>query len=188
MQRVIIATGVLSTLLSMTQPARGEDFPWSAVLGQYPILQFIVAVMTVVVISASALSYLKAGMFKAKEPVRVEGDQVKINADTAMFYSGPLKAIFDLLTNIHAHQLLARLEHKDDVAALMSSSRHTILNKMADVQAEICEVVGDGFRDQEAHTENRVRDLNANVNALHTRLDGMQQSMARIEGSLVKRR
>lgn len=96
------------------------------------------------------------------------------NANPAIevYFNGPLKAIFETLTDIKGRQLIARLELKEDFAVLLSQTRNNLASSIAQVQEDI--------NDQ---LENRFRDTNGNINGVHTRLDDVMKSLARLEAN-----
>lgn len=92
------------------------------------------------------------------------------NAALVVDFSGPLKDIGEQLGDIKGRQLIARLEIKDDFAALLSSTRHALANNMITVQADINDNI-----------ENRFRDTNTNINSIHQRVDEMMRAITRLE-------
>jgi hypothetical protein len=90
-----------------------------------------------------------------------------------MFYQGPLKAIFDLLTDIRGRQSLNRLEVRDEFAQLLSAQPQCNLH-----------TVGTALRDLEARNENRFRDVMENINSVHERIDGVNENLIRIDTKL----
>lgn len=147
-------------------------------LGQFPILQLFGGILTILIPVMAWLLYLKAAYFKGKpaEPISVDVSGVKIDAANVMFYQGPLRAIFDLLTDIRGRQSLSRLEVRDDFAGLLSASRNTLADN-----------VGTMITDLEARQENRFRDLRDNINSVHTRIDGVNENLIRIDTILDNR-
>lgn len=149
-------------------------------LDQFPTLKLFAAILTVILPLIGGLLYLKAAYFKPKpeQPITFDASGgVKIDAASVMFYQGPLKAIFDLLTDIRGRQSLSRLEVREDFAALLSANRKAI-----------CDTVGTALRDLEARNENRFRDVMENVNSVHERIDGVNENVVRIDGKLDGRR
>jgi hypothetical protein len=160
-------------------------------LGPYPILQFAAAAIVVVVTAIGALAWLKGEKWGKAS---AEAEKVSASQPPAvqLYFDGPLKAIFETLNDIKGRQLVGRLEIKDDFAALLSTSRHSLIDKLASVQAEVIERVSEVLRDHESGMENRFRDLNSNVNgntnridqnvnATHTRIDEIVKLLTRIE-------
>jgi hypothetical protein len=144
-------------------------------LGPYPILQFAAAAIVVVVTAVGALAWLKGERWG-----KASAEAEKFNATqpaVQMYFDGPLKAIYETLNDIKGRQLVARLEIKDDFAVLLSTSRHTLVEHANEL-----------VRDHETNMDNRFRDLNNNVNALHTRIDQLIQLMGRVEGHMEHRR
>lgn len=89
-----------------------------------------------------------------------------------VYFNGPLKAIFEALTDIKGRMLVVRLETKEDFAVLLSQTRHNLANSMVQVQEDIND-----------NLENRFRDTNSNVNSIHSRLDDVMKSLARLEAN-----
>lgn len=106
------------------------------------------------------LIYAKANLFRKPDKTTLSLDVPRgSEAATTMYFSGPLRAIFDELQTIKARQQLNRLEIKDDFAVMLSSSRQ-----------QICDSVGE--------TENRI---SHNVNSVHERLDDVNNNLIRID-------
>jgi hypothetical protein len=139
--------------------------------GQYPILQFG-AVLLAFFMSIAGLLGWKRGERLGKENAANNSAPV-----AELHFDGPIKGIFDGLSDIKARQLLARLELKDDVALLLSTSRGAIVD-----------VIENCIRDHETAMERRFSDVNTNINSLHARLDDIMKSQAHIEGTMPRRR
>jgi hypothetical protein len=152
-------------------------------LGPFPILQVGAAVSLFIVICIGSLLFLKGmrlGKSNAEASVSVGGPT---NAAPAMelYFNGPLKAIFEMLSDIKGRQLVGRLEMKEDIAILLSQSRHSLGDKLVTVQASVHDCVVEGLTAQSSALENRFRDLNGNINQIHQRLDDVVKTLARIE-------
>jgi len=167
---------LLFTTIATTEPAY-PPIPLEG-LDNYPTLKLLAALLTVLIPAAGALLYLKASYFKPKsEAVHMDvGGGVKIDAANVMFYQGPLKAIYDLLTDIRGRQGLARGETREDIAQLLSQSRQQIDSN-----------VGNAIRDLETRAENRFRDVRDNVNSVHERIDEVNANLIRV-ATLLERR
>jgi hypothetical protein len=139
--------------------------------GHYPILQFGLVAIAFIVTTAGLLGW-KKGERLGKEAAANNAAPV-----AELHFDGPIRGIFDALGDIKARQLLARLEIKDDVAVLLSTSRGAIVD-----------VVESCIRDHEAAMERRFSDTNNNLNSLHLRLDDIMKSLAHIEVALPRRR
>lgn len=129
-----------------------------------PMLRYIAGAMTLMTFAAALLAWYKASKPKSDELAaapKLEGDSV-----TAIYFTGPLKAIFDLLTEIKALLLLLRLQVKDDTAVLVSDAKGKIIDDMGDR-------IGQG--------EARLTD---NVNSVHERIDLVNNNLIRIDTRL----
>jgi hypothetical protein len=172
-QTVLLDQGVLLLLeLLLTTQLRASpalvDLPMPEALGNYPILQFGVVLITFIVTCAGILGWKKGEKSTKDTSVEVNlGPQQPPVAE--LHFDGPIKGIFDALQDIKGRQLLFRLEIKDDVAALLSQSRNVIVD-----------CIHDALRDSNAATENRVRDLTVNMNSLHERVDDLIKNQATI--------
>lgn len=164
----------VSLLLLYTTPVTAEPAYPAIPLGGldgYPTLKLLAAMLTVFIPALGALLYLKANYFKPKdEPITIDVGGVKIDAANVMFYQGPLKAIYDLLTDIRGRQALNRLEVRDDMAALLSQSR-TALDAS----------VGNALRDFETRHDRRIETVQNNINSLHERIDDVNENLIRID-------
>jgi hypothetical protein len=149
--------------------------------GHYPILQFGLVAIAFIVTVAGLLGW-KRGERLGKEAA------ANVAPVAELHFDGPIKGIFDALSDIKARQLLARLEIKDDMAVLLSGSRNMIIDRLGVLQSENREVVEKNIRDHEASMERRFSDVNTNINSLHARLDDIMKSQAHIEGALPRRR
>jgi hypothetical protein len=160
-------------------------------LGPFPILQMGAAVSLFIVICIGSLLFLKGmklGKSNAEANVAPVGGPTNAAPAMELYFNGPLKAIFEMLSDIKGRQLIGRLELKEDFAILLSQSRHSLGDKLVTVQASVHDCVVEGLRDQSAALENRFRDLNGNINQIHNRMDDMQQMLARLDATVTKRR
>jgi hypothetical protein len=160
-------------------------------LGPFPILQMGAAVSLFIVICIGSLLFLKGmklGKSNAEANVAPVGGPTNAAPAMELYFNGPLKAIFEMLSDIKGRQLIGRLELKEDFAILLSQSRHSLGDKLVTVQASVHDCVVEGLRDQSAALENRFRDLNGNINQIHHRMDDMQQLLARLDATVTKRR
>lgn len=142
-------------------------------LGQFPILQFVAGLMTLMIFGAALLLWLKARLPKDEQPAANPFAGNTVDATTAIYFTGPLKAIFEGINDIKARQLLNRLETKDDFAGLLSDQRRQIQDVIersnaADLQSRTA-------------AEARVTD---NINAVHERIDDVAQSLVTISGKV----
>lgn len=197
-EKAIAGRLLTSTLLMplLDLPGKAPD-SLERLLGPYPILQFAAAAIVVVVTAVGALAWLKGEKWgkASAEADKASGTQTPA---VQLYFDGPLKAIFETLNDIKGRQLVGRLEIKDDFAALLSSSRHSLLDKMMSSQSEIIERIAEVLRDHDLNMDNRFRDLNnvatnstdrieTNVNSVHQRLDLVLQALGRIEGAMEHR-
>lgn len=144
--------------------------------GNYPILQFGVVLIGFIVTVAGLLGW-KRGERLGREAAANLPENPPV---AELHFDGPIKGIFEDLRDIKAHQLLARLENKEDVAVMLSASRNAIIDKLAAVQADMRSCIADAVRDQNTQTENRVRDLANNMGEIHKRIDELMRTQATI--------
>jgi hypothetical protein len=95
-----------------------------------------------------------------------------------LHFDGPIRAIFEGINDIKGRQLVARLEIKDDIAALLSMSRNSIIDKMAVLEGDLRDCIRDSLRDGNTATENRTRDVLNSINSLHERVDEIIRNQA----------
>jgi hypothetical protein len=132
-------------------------------LGHYPILQFGAVLIAFVMTVAGLLGWRKGEKIAKAEQAAAPVAE--------LHFDGPIKGIFDALSDIKGRQLLARLEFKDDVALLLSSSRNSIIDRVAALDADMRDCVSGAFRDSNNAMENRTRDVLNSINSLHERVD-----------------
>jgi hypothetical protein len=170
----LIANPLASPLLDIKMP--GLDF-----FGPYPILQFGIVLIAFIMTVAGLLGWRKGEKIGREQAAAASVPVAELHFD------GPIKGMFDGLNDIKARQLLARLEIKDDVAILLSQMKTGIVDKLAAVQSDIRDCIGDAVRDQNAQTENRVRDLANNLHTVHERIDELMRVLATIEDRLPRK-
>jgi hypothetical protein len=156
-----------------------------SILGQYPILQFGVAII-VFVCSVVGTLLLKRGEKLGRDSLVEASTPPPINpaAPIQMFFDGPLKAIFESLQDIKGRQLVGRLEMKEDVSVLIANSRHTVLDRLQVIQIDINNTVMEAMRDFNTVAAERSRELNHNINNVHTRLDQVMTMLGEIKGGM----
>lgn len=194
LQMALVAQNGLSLLaLLLTTPLTAKPLafplleipiiPDLDVFGKYPILQFGIVVIAFVVTVAGLLGW-KKGEKAGKEQAALAPSTVPV---AELHFDGPIRAIFEGLSDIKARQLLARLEIKDDFAVLLTGSRNSIVDKLALVQADIRDCIASAVRDQNTQTENRVRDLATNLGTVHERIDELMRLLSQIEDRLPRK-
>lgn len=148
-------------------------------LGPFPILQMGAALLLFMIIGIGSFLFLKGMKFGKGN----EDKERPVSSATEVYFNGPLQAIFEALTDIKGRQLIARLEMKEDFAVLISASRHALADKLIIVQDNVNDAMADAVRNHETSMENRFRDANTNINSLHSRMDDVMRSLARLEAN-----
>lgn len=188
-QSILLLLELLPTTQLLASPLASPLFDLPAIpnldmFGKYPILQFGVVLVAFIVTVAGLLGW-KKGEKLGKDAAAVAAASSAPVAE--LHFDGPIRGIFESLSDIKARQLLARLEIKDDFAVMLSGSRNTIVDKLALVQADIRDCIADAVRDQNTQTENRVRDLATNLGTVHERIDELMRVLAAIEDRLPRK-
>jgi hypothetical protein len=144
--------------------------------GQYPILQFGAVLIGFIVTVAGLLGWKKGEKIGREAS---EASSSSHNVPVAeLHFDGPIRAIFEGISDIKGRQLVARLEIKDDIAALLSMSRNSIIDKMAVLEGDLRDCIRDSLRDGNTATENRTRDVLNSINSLHERVDEIIRNQA----------
>jgi hypothetical protein len=147
--------------------------------GHYPILQFGVVLIAFIVTVAGLLGWKRGE--KATQATAAPETVAELHFD------GPIKGVFDALSDLKARQLLLRLEFKDDLAIMLSGSRNTIVDRLGVLEGDIRDCIANAGRDHNAATENRIRDVVVNLNSLHERVDKMMNTLATIEDRIPRK-
>lgn len=156
-------------------------------LGPYPVLQFFAGLVVLSVMGFGALAWLKGEKIGRDKKWSQNSDDPSVQ----LFFGGPLKAIFETLAVISANvvamqqtvatmsgkQELNKLEFKDVLSQQLSQHRHTVLNSLADVQAE---VAGD--------VENQHRDTVKALDGVEREIRELREILVRMEAGLTRRR
>jgi hypothetical protein len=162
----------------VTLAQMGQVKPALEALGPYPIIQFFAALIIMVVMGIGGLAWLKSEK-KAKADAAIAPLDVPRTPDGAiqLFFDGPLKAIFDCLHLIQTALALNKLETKDTLAAMLSSSRGVVMSTFAESQASAAMKMSE----QHSAQMQQITELRRDVQSL-------TEAMIRIEASMMRRR
>jgi hypothetical protein len=136
-----------------------ETIPSITMEGLPVALQYIAGIMTLLTFGTALLAWYRTNKPRTKTVNRLPEYE---DVSTAIYFTGPLKAIFDTIQDIKGRQILNRMEAKDDIAAMLSDQRRQL--------ADHIERIGPNVGSQLTAAEHRV---NANINSVHSRIDDM---------------
>lgn len=148
-------------------------------LTQYPTLHFFAGLISLVVVVAAAVMYLRGMRIGSDAPVPVPKD-AKADPTNTIYWDAILNSIFEALKRIEGSTTAAVLSDatmREHVSTNASQNRHAVISKLQEMVST---------QDAQDHTDRIQQE--AHRAALRTQLGEIQNALSRIEGRLSVRR